>query len=105
MLPRRLRGLIILLWDGGPIHRGPALNQPLARHPRLMIERLPAYAPELNPYEQVWNHFKCELANGRPIGIEELLDDLSRVARRTRHSSRLPRGFVLESALPSFPSS
>lgn len=105
LLLRQLRGPIILLWDGGPIHRGPALNQLLARHPRLMVERFPAYAPELNPDEQVWNHFKCELANGCPLSIDELLDDLSHVARRTRHSSRLLRSFVLESALPSFLSS
>jgi putative transposase len=32
--------------------------------PRLSIERLPPYAPELNPVEQLWNHIKYgELAN------------------------------------------
>ncbi|MFZ0888479.1 MAG: transposase [Candidatus Binataceae bacterium] len=100
LLLRQLRGPIMLLWDGGPIHRGPAVSQVLARHPRLMVERFPAYAPELNPDEQVWNHFKTQLANGCPLSIDQLLDDLSQLARRARRSSQLLRSFVLESDLP-----
>lgn len=102
LLLRQLRGPIILLWDGGPIHRGPAVNQVLARHRRLVTERFPAYAPELNPDEQVWNHFKHQLANGCPLSIDQLLDDLSQVVRRTRRSAPLLRGFVRQSARPPF---
>jgi len=101
-LLRQLRGPIIVLWDGGPIHRGPALNRLLTRHPRLMVERFPAYAPELNPDEQVWNHFKAQLANGCPLSIDQLLDDLSYLARHARRSSSLLRSFILQSDLPSF---
>ncbi|MGO9454421.1 MAG: transposase [Candidatus Binataceae bacterium] len=102
LLLRQLRGAIIQLWDGGPIHRGPAVAQVLARHPRLMVERFPAYAPELNPDEQVWNHCQTQLANGCPLCIDQLLDDLSRLVRRARRSSQLLRSFVLESDLPPF---
>jgi putative transposase len=105
LLLRHLSGHIILLWDGGSIHRGPAVRQLLARHPRLHVERFPAYAPELNPDEQVWNHFKAQLANGSPLSAEDLLNDLTHVARRTRRSPKLLRGFVLESDLPPFLSS
>ena len=51
LLLRHLRGPIILLWDGGPIHGGAEVQKVLARHPRLQVERFPAYAPELNPDE------------------------------------------------------
>ena len=102
LLLRHLRGPIILLWDGGPIHRGAAVTEVLAHHPRLMVERFPASAPELNPDEQVWDHFKTQLANGCPFSIDQLLDDLSRIARRARRSSKLLRSFVLESDLPPF---
>ena len=41
-----------LLWDGLPAHRSRAMRAWLAtqRH-WLVVERLPAYAPELNPVE------------------------------------------------------
>jgi len=100
LLLRHLAGVVIVLWDGGSIHGGPAVTQLLARHPRLLVERFPAYAPELNPDELVWNYLKGELANGRPDTVNELLDDLTRVTRRLRRAPALLRGFVVGSALP-----
>ena len=105
LLLRHLSGHVVLLWDGGSIHRGAAVQHLLARHPRLHVERFPAYAPELNPDEQVWNHFKATLANGCPLTLDELVDDLSRVARRARRAPALLRGFIRESDLPRFLSS
>ena len=102
LLLRHLRGSIVLIWDGGSIHRGAIVEELLARHPRLQVERFPAYAPELNPDEQVWNHFKATLANGCPMTIDDLVADLTRVARRTRRSPALLRGFIRESGLPPF---
>lgn len=76
------------------------MREVLTRHPRLHVERFPAYAPELNPDEQVWGHLKGTLANGRPDTAEELLDDLTRVTRSLRRKSKLLRGFILGSDLP-----
>ena len=54
MVPRK----VILIWDRWSVHRS-ALVELERRYPeRLAIEWLPAYAPELNPTEQVWNHTK-----------------------------------------------
>jgi transposase len=72
-LLRHLRGKVIVVWDRGPIHKGPALRALLARHPRLTVEYLPAYAPDLNPVEQLWNYLKyVELANLVPTGVLSL---------------------------------
>jgi hypothetical protein len=51
-------GRIVIIWDGAPIHRSPVIQQFLARGAaqRLHLERLPAYAPELNPGEGLWQH-------------------------------------------------
>jgi transposase len=100
-LLRHLAGPIIVVWDGGTIHRGAAVRHLLARHPRLQVERFPAYAPELNPDELVWNYLKRDLANGRPDTLDELLTDLTRVTRRLRRSPALLRAFLVGSALPA----
>ena len=74
-LLRHLRGRVIVVWDGGSNHKGPALRQFLARHPRLSVERLPAYAPELNPVEAVWGWLKySRLANYVPADVQGLED-------------------------------
>lgn len=102
LLLRHLRGAIIVLWDGGPIHRGPDVRTVLRRHPRLHVERFPAYAPELNPDELAWSYLKMQLANGRPDDVRALLADLSRAIKGIRRHSELSRGFVVGSELPLF---
>lgn len=47
------RGRMIVLWDGSANHKGSLLRDLLARYPRLQLEPLPAYAPQLNPAEFV----------------------------------------------------
>jgi transposase len=100
LLLRHLPGPIILIWDGGSVHRGPIVRQFLAWHARLHVEQLPAYAPELNPDELVWNYLKHHLANGSPDHVDDLLDDLTHLTRNLRRSPALLRAFVVGSELP-----
>ena len=102
LLLRHLSGHIIVLWDGGPIHGGPAVRDVLVRHPRLHVERFPAYAPELNPDELVWNYLKTQLANATTDTIGELMDELSCETRRLRRLPSLLRAFIVHSELPLF---
>lgn len=53
-LKGHLPGPLTVLWDGARIHRCEAVREYLAEHPEIRAERLPAYAPELNPDELVW---------------------------------------------------
>lgn len=72
-LLRSLRGPVIVVWDRGGNHRGPAIRELLAKNPRLTLEELPTYAPELNPVEQVWNFLKwTELCNFAPNDVVHL---------------------------------
>lgn len=48
-LLRPLRGPVIVIWGGASIHDPRSLRDLLQRYPRLHLERLPAYAPQLNP--------------------------------------------------------
>lgn len=54
-LRRHFRGeRVILIWDGLPSHRSTRMKTFLASQEHwLEVERLPAYAPELNPAEGV----------------------------------------------------
>jgi hypothetical protein len=58
---RRLLGgqQATLLWDGLPAHRSRSMRAWLHRQRSwLVVEPLPAYAPELNPVEGLWASLK-----------------------------------------------
>lgn len=91
-----IEGKILLIWDGLPAHRGRAvktfLQQGAAR--RLHLERLPAYAPELNPDEGVWNYLKnVELANVCCRTLDELRIRLRRAIIRLRRKPHIIQSF------------
>src|SRR5262249_31213471 len=70
-LKRMLRELperMIVVWDGGGMHKGDPIRETTARFaPRLHLERLPPYAPMLNPVEPLWSWLKhSRLANYTP---------------------------------------
>jgi hypothetical protein len=56
---------VLLIWDGLPSHRSRRMSDWIAsQRAWLSIERLPGYAPDLNPIESVWGNLKStELAN------------------------------------------
>lgn len=56
---------LLVIWDGSPIHRSRAVKAVLEQaHGAIWLERLPGYAPDLNPDEGVWRHLKhVQLAN------------------------------------------
>ena len=72
-LLRHLRGQVIVIWDGGSNHKGPAIRAVTGRFPRLALERRPGYAPDLNPVEMIWSHLKYgRMANFVPRHVEHL---------------------------------
>jgi hypothetical protein len=49
-----------VLWDGLPAHRSTAMAAFVAsQRDWLVVERLPGYAPELNPAEQLWANLRA----------------------------------------------
>ena len=57
---REVSGKLTIIWDGLPAHRGQTVKKFLREGAsrRLHLERLPGYAPDLNPDEGVWNYLK-----------------------------------------------
>jgi transposase len=76
LLQRHLRRPLIFVLDRWSVHCAAVARLVAKRPPWLVaVAWLPAYAPELNPVEQVWNHTKYkELANYLPDHLEALLD-------------------------------
>jgi transposase len=67
---------VLLIWDGLPSHRSRRMRDWIAsqRH-WLSVERLPGYAPGLNPIENVWGNLKSqELANLCSNTIDQVAD-------------------------------
>ncbi len=60
-LLRHVAGEIVVVLDGAMIHRAKLVQGFVAGHPRVSLEYLPGYAPELNPVELVWAYVKKHL--------------------------------------------
>lgn len=59
-LHRKFGTDLLIVWDGGAIHKGEEIRTFLTRGGSrfIWLERLPGYAPDLNPTEGVWNLLK-----------------------------------------------
>lgn len=58
-LQRTIRGKLLIIWDGLPAHRSRLVREYVeSLDGRIQLERLPAYAPELNPVEYVFGYAK-----------------------------------------------
>lgn len=88
-LLRHLRGPVVLLWDGGKIHRRTDVTAFIRHQPRLQVHAFPGYAPELNPDELVWTKAKQDLSNSTHHDVNQLRVHLRRSLRRLQQSQRL----------------
>ena len=55
----------------------------------VVVEYLPAYAPELNPDEQVWNHAKARLARLFVTSKEQMRAEMNRILKSIQRSRDL----------------
>ena len=90
-----------LLWDGLPAHRSRAMRAWLAtQRSWLVVERLPAYAPELNPTEGLWAWLKgTELANLVCPTLGEVVEHAERGVQRVRSTPQLASSFLRRTGL------
>jgi transposase len=91
-LLREVSGRMVIIWDGAPIHRSHLIQEFRAYGvaPRLHLERLPAYAPELNPGEGLWQQLKgVELRNVCSVTLSHLRVELRDAVKRVRRKPRL----------------
>jgi transposase len=95
-LLREVSGRMVIMWDGAPIHRRHLIKAFLAHGAaqRLHLERLPAYAPELNPGEGLWQQLKgVELRHVCCFNISHLRLERRDAVKRVRRTPRLIQSF------------
>jgi len=100
-LRRHLPGKLLLLWDRAGIHRSRVVREYLnSLGGQIVVEYLPAYAPELNPVEYIWGHLKQhELANFCARHGWELSLHATRALRRMRRRPSLIAAFWKQAEL------
>lgn len=88
-LMRQVEGKLLLIWDGLPAHRAKPVKHLLRETgDRLHIERLPAYAPDLNPAAGIWHLLKnIELPNLICDSLDTLHYEVRKAFERLRHKS------------------
>jgi len=87
---------LLVIWDRSPIHRRVAVKEFLdsSTGRSLRVERLPPYAPDLNPVEWAWQHLKhVEMRNLITMDLEELHLELHLAVGRLRQKPRLIHSF------------
>jgi transposase len=89
-LLRHIPGKLLIIWDGLPAHRGQTVKQFLRQGAaqRIHLERLPGYAPDLNPDEGIWRYLKqVEMKNLCCHNLHELHCELRKATARLRHKT------------------
>jgi transposase len=100
-LLQQLPGSLLVVWDGLPVHRSQKVAEFVWKHrERLQIERLPAYAPELNPVEYLWGYLKQHaIPNLCPKNLGELSSFARRALGRIRRKPTLITAFWRQAEL------
>jgi transposase len=91
---------LMLFVDGLPSHRSKKVKEYINQENSwLRVERLPGYAPELNPIEYLWASMKKRhLGNARTENMKELAT-MVRKAKRKMNDTKLLEGFLKASNL------
>jgi len=93
---------LLVVWDGSPIHRNVDVREFLAHGgaKHIHLERLPAYAPDLNPDEGTWRHLKqVELANVCCTDLLDLHSQIYLAVSRLRRKPHIIRSFFSQAGL------
>ena len=91
-----------VVWDRNQIHsKSRVVRAWLAKHPEVVVEDFPAYAPKTNPDESVWCWTKYgELSNLAPTDVDELRKHVWDTLIALKRRPQLLKSFILHARLP-----
>ena len=93
---------LLVIWDGSPIHRRVAVQEFVAQSKgQVVVEALPGYAPDLNPWDEGgWHHLKyVQMGNRVCRDLEELHEQFHLAIDRLRKKPHLVRAFFAQAGL------
>jgi len=93
---------ILVVWDGSPIHRRLAVKEFVERSKgKVLVEQLPGYAPDLNPWDEGgWHHLKnVEMRNRVTHDLEELQEQFYLAIDHLRQKPHMARSFFAQAGL------
>lgn len=99
---RMVHNKLLVVWDGSPIHRSYEIKSFLASGGAQFVhlEKLPAYAPDLNPDEGVWQHLKhVEMRNLCCTDLDHLSAELNLAVKRLRKKPSIIQSFFAGAGL------
>ena len=77
MLQHHRRRHLVVVMDQAPPHVSKATRAYIESQPRLHVYHLPAYSPDWNPDEKVWNHLKHQELKGHQAKTKNELSQLT----------------------------
>jgi transposase len=93
---------LLVIWDGSPIHRRVEVQDFVSEtRGKVWLEALPAYAPDLNPWDEGgWHHLKhVEMRNPVCRDLEELHQEFHLAVGRVRQKPHLVQSFFAQAGL------
>lgn len=97
----QVEGKVVVVWDRASHHRAKRVQRFFESYQRFSRVFLPAYCPELNPDEGVWNWSKTkDLANACPADVDALVSGVRGSLRRLQHRPSAQRWCVHASEFP-----
>jgi transposase len=101
-LTDQVRGEWTVVWDRNSIHsRSKVVKAWLGRHPKVVVEDLPAHDPDANPDEWVWSWAKYgKMCNLCPADVDHLFDAVVSTLHDLKHQPCLLASFVMDAGVP-----
>ena len=96
----QLHAPLIVCWDNLNTHVSAEMSKFITAHDDwLTVQRLPAYAPELNPVEGVWANLKNGLGNLAVRSVDQLAAAVKTRLKRIQYRPELTDAFFAHTGL------
>jgi len=84
---------ILVITDNARYHHSKETQKFIQQQEEILLEFIPAYSPELNPDEQVWNHLKQRLSKRPVFNKDDMKSSVLSIMRSLQKQKKLIQSF------------